>query len=239
MRSVRQWLRYRGAADATGSRRWTGVLIALLPAAVGGLLALTDDWHGIERRFGLPLLFEWRDSMPPPAGTVVVNIDAVTSEVLELPRSQREWPRSVHACVLNRLQASGARLVVFDINFVGNSAPPLVGGGSTLPGRRFRALCEPWLTAIDPDRAFAAEISRAGNVMLVQPFEEARASRAHRSHVSCRGFENRAGRSPRALERPRRLPDIELTPLIDSVAHPVGGLTLRVMPPDGGGPIGP
>jgi adenylate cyclase len=64
--------------------------------------------------------FDVRGSEPPPPGLVVVAIDADTFTELGL-----RWPfrRSLHAQVIDRLSADGARVIAYDVQFTEPSEP--------------------------------------------------------------------------------------------------------------------
>jgi adenylate cyclase len=87
------------------------LLIALLsPSTLGQMLE------------NLALDFAYR--VRPPAGTpselLIVGIDEASFQELRLAWP---WPRSLHARLIRRLAAAGARLVVFDIGFADPTTP--------------------------------------------------------------------------------------------------------------------
>ena len=117
-----------------------GVLVAL-----AGLLAVALP-HGadIEENYGLQWLFDARGPVAPPSEVVVVAIDELSARKLGLPDKPRDWPRSLHAELVDHLAAAGARVVCFDMTFETPSAVP------------------------ENDDAFARAIARARNVLLTE-----------------------------------------------------------------------
>jgi len=98
-----------------GARRRRGVALAVAAIAsvtIAGLADLTGALDTLERttvtsRFALR-------HVPRPTGIVIVKIDDQTFDELG-----RAWPfpRSLHARVINRLHADGARGIVYDVQF--------------------------------------------------------------------------------------------------------------------------
>jgi diguanylate cyclase (GGDEF)-like protein/PAS domain S-box-containing protein len=86
---------------------------------VGALvLVLAAGWHGALRNALLDLRFAWQ-SRPPTGDVVVVAIDTRSIEDVGV----WPWPRRLHADLLRRLTAAGARDVVFDVDFSTPSDP--------------------------------------------------------------------------------------------------------------------
>jgi adenylate cyclase len=81
------------------------------------LLALTPWGVEFERNTGLSRLFKLRGPMLPPAEVAVVAIDEQTGGHLGISRLPREWPRSVHARLVDNLTRLGASAIVFDFDF--------------------------------------------------------------------------------------------------------------------------
>jgi len=113
----------------------------------------------------LDLCYRFRPQSPPPPELVIVGID---EESFQEFRRAWPWPRRLHAELIHRLKAAGARLIVFDVIFA-----------------------EP--SDLKDDQLFADAIAEAGNVILattvelsenaharrqilVQPFEQFRMS---------------------------------------------------------------
>jgi adenylate cyclase len=97
--------------------------IGLLIGSLGGLLALTPLGVMLEERLGLTWLFRLRGPLPPPADVAVISLDRDSAQRLALPERIHEWPRSVHARLIERLVAAGASVIVFDVLFDRPRAP--------------------------------------------------------------------------------------------------------------------
>ena len=97
----------------------------------------------IEENFELHWLFHLRGAVAAPPEVAIVAIDEESAWKLGLPTKPSEWPRSLHAQLIDRLARAGARLICFDLTFDTASAYP------------------------ENDLEFAAAIRRAANVVLV------------------------------------------------------------------------
>ncbi len=71
----------------------------------------------LEEQIGLSWLFHLRGPRVPPDDIVVVAIDREASEKLEVGPRLMDWPREMHARLVNNLIGGGAALVVFDMYF--------------------------------------------------------------------------------------------------------------------------
>jgi adenylate cyclase len=91
----------------------------------------------------LDRFFAIRGALPPPPELLIVGIDEASFQELRLAWP---WPRSLHARLIDRLSAAGARLVIFDILFTEPSDP-------------------------ENDAALASAIKRAGNVLLAETYD--------------------------------------------------------------------
>lgn len=116
-----------------------GLAIGLL----GILASLLPGFSEIEEDFELAWLFHARGSAAPPSDVVVVALDARAAQALDMPGKPSEWPRGVHARLVDRLARAGARVICFDLTFDTNSRDQ------------------------ENDVAFAQAMSRAANVILV------------------------------------------------------------------------
>ena len=94
------------------------LVVALLAFATGVALQLTGALDGLERET-LKARFDVRGAKPP-GDVAVVAIDAKTFGDLDL---QWPFPRSLHARVLRRLHAAGARQIVYDVQFTEPTEP--------------------------------------------------------------------------------------------------------------------
>jgi adenylate cyclase len=117
---------------------WLALLIFVVLAPLSFLkLGQTLD------NLALDLCYRLRPTAPPPPGLLIVGIDEPSFQELRLAWP---WPRSLHATLIDRLAAAGARLIVFDILF----ADP---------------------TTQEDDQLLAGALHRAGNVVLAETLE--------------------------------------------------------------------
>jgi len=117
---------------------WLALLAFLILAPLSFLkLGKTLD------NLGLDLCYRLRPISPPPPGLLIIGIDEPSFQEL---RQAWPWPRRLHAALIDRLAAAGARLIIFDILF----ADP---------------------TTAEDDKRFAAAMHRAGNVILAETLE--------------------------------------------------------------------
>src|SRR5262245_8557105 len=99
-------------------RRWgQSVIAGIVTAISGAVFALLPFNTRFEEEIGLWWLFTMRGAIEPPAQAVVVAIDGTTWNALELPKLPRDWPRTVHAQLIESLVARGAEVIVFDLDF--------------------------------------------------------------------------------------------------------------------------
>jgi adenylate cyclase len=124
----------------------TSVVIGGMTALLGLIVAATPSLSSLEDSLGLRALFFLRGDLAPPSGVAVVSIDEGTAIRLKLPLRLRDWPRSIHGQLVDRLVERGATALAFDLEFLRHSADPL------------------------EDRRFAAAVARAARVVLVQRF---------------------------------------------------------------------
>lgn len=99
-----------------------------------------------EENLGLHILYRMRGPQKPPDDVVVVAIDRDSARSLDLPAAPHKWPRTLHARLLAQLRAQQAAVVCFDLIFYDVQDPT-------------------------GDRAFAAAIRKAGNVILSQTID--------------------------------------------------------------------
>lgn len=129
----------------------SGIAVGALCAALLAVPAI----QGLEQRFGLQWLFELRGPVEPPGHALLVLMNERSAGSIHLPRDPEHfhrcedlrigakpathvslpempsrWPRCLHAELLERLSAAGARLVIFDVLF--RERPPLPGAGGDL-----------------------------------------------------------------------------------------------------------
>ncbi len=125
-----------------------GVATAIIGIATSGF-PVSGRW---EADLGLGLLFELRGARPSPPDIVVVGIDGESSQVFEVPKSPDKWPRHLHARLVDRLAAAGARVIAFDVLFRDRRDP-------------------------EHDRALVESMRKAGNVLLIEDLVKERGTR--------------------------------------------------------------
>lgn len=131
-----------------GQRSAQALGLALLLALVAALAIAAEPWLDLEQDVGLAWLYAARGPVAPPPEVLVVAIDEASTQALGLPVSPRDWPRSLHAQLVQALAQAGARLIVFDISFE--------------------------LPAADPaqDLALARAMAQAGHVLVTDPLRK-------------------------------------------------------------------
>jgi adenylate cyclase len=97
-----------------------------------------------EESIGLWWLFTVRGAIQSPPDPVIVAIDGTTGADLQLSKLPRDWPRTIHAQLVDRLVEEGAAVIVFDMDF------------SRVKGA-------------DEDAVFADAIQKADRVVLFEP----------------------------------------------------------------------
>jgi adenylate cyclase len=100
-----------------GQQVWRSLAAGLAAAACGLFLILLPVGTTFERTFGLDWLFKLRGARTPPPYVAVVGINSGTGRALGLPRLPHDWPRTVHARLIDRLVSQNAEGIVFDIDF--------------------------------------------------------------------------------------------------------------------------
>ncbi|NOZ25464.1 MAG: adenylate/guanylate cyclase domain-containing protein [Nitrospirae bacterium] len=125
------------------SKLLKSVVLGLVAGVLGIVLSLTAFGHSMEESLGLSMLFKLRGKREAPPDVVVVNIDKASSDVLNLPNRPVDWPRALHARVIENLVSAGAEVIVFDVTFDEES--------------------DPW-----NDRVFAEAVRKARNVVFCE-----------------------------------------------------------------------
>ncbi len=124
-----------------------GFALGMVVAFAAVLFALTPFAASLEEDFGLTWLFRMRGPRPAPPEVAVVAIDREAARSLGQSPQPVQWPRTLHARLIDALAGAGARVVSFDVSF------------------RTPARDE------EDDRALAAALARAGNVVLLDFLE--------------------------------------------------------------------
>jgi adenylate cyclase len=156
------------------SRVVKGALLGVGAGIVGSIASLTPFGLNLEENLGLEILFFLRGHRTPPPEVVVVSIDKESYDRLDLPDTARRLPRSLHADLTEKLAKRGAAVIAFDLFFE----------DSGVHGE---------------DRAFAAAMRNAGNVVLCERLQFERIS-----------LTDRSGTSGGEIEIFRRIPPISL-----------------------------
>ncbi len=91
------------------------LLIGLIAASAGS--GLTEWGNELEESLGLKTLFALRGPAAPPPEVVIISLDKASAQALALPDKPEKWPRSLHARLIRKLSAAGARLIAFNIVF--------------------------------------------------------------------------------------------------------------------------
>jgi adenylate cyclase len=85
--------------------------------ALGALLSLSPSVLELEEAAGLSWLYAMRGAVDPPAQAAVVSISFDTAVALGESTEVDEWPRTLHAELIDRLRMRGAAVIVFDLSF--------------------------------------------------------------------------------------------------------------------------
>ncbi|MBN1240311.1 MAG: adenylate/guanylate cyclase domain-containing protein [Gammaproteobacteria bacterium] len=110
---------------------------------LGVLLSALPPVLELEESAGLGWLFWARGSLEPPDDVVVVGISRESADHFGLDSELDEWPRALHADLIEQLSSAGAAVVAFDIIFDEHRSP-------------------------EGDRRLAEAVRRAGNVILLE-----------------------------------------------------------------------
>ena len=105
-----------GTIRSNRSRMAMGAFLTILVGLALWRLPSGEGW--VNASYDWPCLFS-----APPVSTnvVIIGMDQASHDALGI--SYGQWPRSVHAHLLDRLRTDGCRLVVFDVAFMGTNAP--------------------------------------------------------------------------------------------------------------------
>jgi adenylate cyclase len=152
-------------------QNWWGVLVGGLLSVGAGILMLNNPAGQPLVRLSYDAFFPIRGILPT-TNVVLLYVDEDSYKVLEQPYG-RPWDRSIHAELLNRLTAEGAKAVVFDIVF-GDTADPND------------------LRAIKQDEEFADAIEKSGKVVLAADLVYNESQKSWRTDPPCDLFYNAA-----------------------------------------------
>ncbi len=122
--------------------------LALALALAAALTIAAEPWLDLEQDIGLAWLYSARGPALVPPEVLVVAIDEAATLALGQPSSPRDWPRSLHAELVQALAQAGARLIVFDMSFELPSGQPA------------------------RDLVLARAMGKAGNVLVTDPLRK-------------------------------------------------------------------
>lgn len=91
--------------------------VGIVVAAAGVLLDRSPWGMGLDRDVGLRVMYLLRGPLPPPSDVAIVNMSKRASDRLGLPSDFGDWPRALHASLVERLTERGAAVIVFDVLF--------------------------------------------------------------------------------------------------------------------------
>ena len=97
-----------------------GVVLLSIGCAV---LQISPLGVQLEEELGLYSLFQLRGPHPAPADVTMITIDEDSVSQLGLPDKVHQWPRTIHAELIQRLHDYGASTIVLDIAFMQPSTP--------------------------------------------------------------------------------------------------------------------
>jgi len=99
-------------------RRWVKGLSVGIATGLGGVgLAFSPLGTDLETSVGLAWLYNARGAIEAPSAVAVVAINKRTARRLGLPDELEDWPRSIHARLIDGLVERGASVIVFDVLF--------------------------------------------------------------------------------------------------------------------------
>ena len=85
-----------------------GLIFGIVTGLTGAILALTPLGMDFEKHVGLDWLFLVRGAIDPPPEVALVAINERDIAGLGLPVLPRDWPRSMHGKLIERLVEDGA-----------------------------------------------------------------------------------------------------------------------------------
>jgi adenylate cyclase len=135
------------------------ILFGLLLAIAGVVVSFLDFAHELEENSGLGLLFKLRGVKAAPPEVAIISIDRESSERLRVPDNPDRWQRSLHARLIEKLAAEGARVIIFDLYFIDPRSS-------------------------EEDNLLAEAIRNSGNVVLAEPLKAKEIPASSRAGVS-------------------------------------------------------
>lgn len=98
-------------------RLFKAFALGIVTALLGAFVYFFVSGFELEESLGLDTLFKIRGPIQPPADSVVVAIDKVSSDFFNLENEPAKWPRHYHTDLINELSDRGAKAIVFDVFF--------------------------------------------------------------------------------------------------------------------------
>jgi adenylate cyclase len=97
---------------------WTrSLIVGAVTGLCGLILILSPLGTAFEEEVGLAWLFQVRGPVAAPPEVAIVAINGTTGSELGLPRLPRDWPRTVHAALIESLTERQVGVSVMDIDF--------------------------------------------------------------------------------------------------------------------------
>jgi len=93
------------------------LLLGLAIGLTGSIVSFTPFGLMLEENIGLDQLFMFRGQRSAPTDVVIISIDKESARDLNLAKEPVKWPRTLHAKLIDRLAARGARVIGFDVLF--------------------------------------------------------------------------------------------------------------------------
>ncbi|MCB9030285.1 MAG: adenylate/guanylate cyclase domain-containing protein [Deltaproteobacteria bacterium] len=100
--------------------RWIIISLLSLIITVTHVLLFYSSWGDRIEPLAMDVWYQVRGSLEPPDGALLIAMDEQSYGVLDIPLNQA-WPRSQHVKLLKRLAEVGAKRVIFDVLFLGES----------------------------------------------------------------------------------------------------------------------
>src|SRR5688500_3964554 len=122
------------------SRVKRAIAIGVAAGLAGLLAALVPAARSVEESVGVASLFRVRGPIQTPESVAVVSIDEAAATRMGLPATVRDWPRSVHATLVDRLVDLGASVIAFDIQFLRHGDAAADGAFADAIGRSRRVV---------------------------------------------------------------------------------------------------
>jgi adenylate cyclase len=89
----------------------------LLTGWIGIMTMVPAGMQKFEEHLDLAVLFKLRGPRSAPPEVVIVNIDPASARQLNITSDPSQWPRNLHARLIQTLSERGARSIAFDVVF--------------------------------------------------------------------------------------------------------------------------